>query len=75
MLCGIGRNQAAIAAPTATSVIRNMTNIGHRAGLLNATGAGGPHGPDGGIPGGYPAGPGADGCPPGGVSDMKRWYR
>ena len=40
MLCGIGRNQAATAAPTATSVIRNMTNIGHRAGLLNATGAG-----------------------------------
>ena len=38
VLCGIGRNQAAIAAPTATSVIRNMTNIGHRAGLLTAIG-------------------------------------
>ena len=64
MLCGSGRNQAATAAPTATSVIRNMTNIGHRAGLLNATGASGPQGPDGGGPSGNPEGPGADGCPP-----------
>ncbi|HEY2085423.1 MAG TPA: hypothetical protein VGH54_05225, partial [Mycobacterium sp.] len=52
-----------------------MTNIGHRAGLLTAIGGTGPHGPGGGIPGGNPAGPGADGCPAGGVSDMKRWYR
>ena len=74
-LCGIARNQAATAAPTATKVIKSITNTGHRAGLFRAMGPGGPHGPVGGNPGGNPAGPGADGCPVGGVSDMQRWYR
>jgi len=61
VLCGIGRSQAAIAAPTATSVIANMTTRGQRADPCARAGG---HGICGLGPGGNPGG--------GGVFDMRR---
>jgi microcystin degradation protein MlrC len=61
LVSGIGRSQAATAAPTATSVIANMTTTGQRAGPREGTGGQGICGTG---PGGNPGG--------GGVFDMRR---